>query len=142
MSNRMTTSQLRREFILRRLRNNGYGGQYINLRGGWQMNDDIRRLIKDGHLVVKRTQGKGRTELSDTTTAYYRGNGFKRGSYIQLTDMSKMHKIKWINCPCCGAGAPQDIMLIHSNNCTIRDDHNRYKWNRSGWWHNENWKQK
>lgn len=142
MSNRMTAGQLRREYLLRIIRFST-DGRWVNCEGGLPLNDDLRRLVAEGKVVLTRHGGPGRTDLvvpkPRARWTLGKGRGIKRLTKARPAD-GVYNTSGRLECPCCGAMAPTKGLLKHADACSLRVDH-LYGWPReaSGWWHNKHW---
>jgi hypothetical protein len=106
MSNRKSASQLRREWWLLCIRERPKG-RLINCRGGMAMDDDLRRLIDDGVVGIRRLVAHGRRKF---TVAF-------------LKDDST-NPVGPVVCPCCKRMHYQTKGLIHKMSCVVPNGYN------------------
>ena len=139
MSNRRTAGELRREYLLRQIRHT-VNGRGVNCRGGISMNDDLKRLVTEGKVVVSRIRGMGRSELTNAKRLKRGPRGVTRLTLAQPAD--GVYTTGFIECPSCRAKAPEAWLLFHASDCLLRTDHyfDRFpNWRASEPWHNKNW---
>lgn len=137
MSKRMTAGELRREYLLRQIRHTA-NGRGVNCRGGISMNDDLKRLVAEGKVVISRIRGMGRTQMS----ARKRGRLGSLGRMTLAQPADGVYTTGFFDCPCCSARAPDAWLLFHAPDCSLRTDHyfDRFpNWRASETWHNKNW---
>jgi len=139
MSKRMTAGELRREYLLRQIRHT-VSGRGVNCRGGISMNDDLKRLVEEGKVVINRIRGMGRSSLTTSNRPKRGPRGIVRLTVAQPAD--GVYTTGFFECPCCGARAPDAWLLKHASNCSLRTDHyfDRYPgWRAKEPWYNKHW---
>lgn len=132
----MTAGELRREFLLRIIRHT-INGRGVNCRGGLSLNDDLKRLVAEGKVKLSRIRGMGRTQMTDRKRS--RLGSLGRMTLAQPSD--GIYSQGYIDCPCCGATAPDPWLFKHADSCSLRTDHylDRFGRRSSAYWHNKNW---
>lgn len=118
MSNKKSQGQLRRELLMLRLRHSICGIK-VNCRGGLGLDDDLKRLIREGHVRLIRTSNytPGKTRMS----ANSKGSTISRYHLAQPAD--GVYLKSWPACPCCGVQSPAVYSIRHALNCSLRTDH-------------------
>lgn len=138
MSKRMTAGELRREYLLRQIRHT-VRGRGVNCRGGISLDDDLKRLVAEGKVVISRIYGAGRTTMSTRK----RGGGTGASRRLTVAQPADgIYTTGFFECPCCGTKAPDAWLLRHSQDCLLRTDHYTDKYPNfrgSERWYNKNW---
>ena len=127
MSNKKSQGQLRRELLMLRLRHS-IRGIKVNCSGGLGLDDDLKRLIKEGHVKLIRdsyyTPGKTRLGLNSKCSRISRFHLAQPADGVYLTT--------WPACPCCGVVGSAVYNIRHALNCSLRTDHKSDSRNRRG----------
>lgn len=106
MSNRKTARQLRREWWLLCIRERPEG-RLINCQGGMVMDDDLRYLIDEGVVGIKRLVA----------------HGMRKFTMVFLKDGST-NPVGPVVCPCCKRMHYQTKGLIHKMSCVVPNSYN------------------
>ncbi|WP_408601788.1 hypothetical protein [Pseudomonas sp. PLMAX] len=127
MSNKKSQGQLRRELLMLRLRHS-IRGIKVNCSGGLGLDDDLKRLIKEGHVKLIRDSHytPGKTRLGTNSKA----SRISRFHLAQPAD--GVHLTTWPACPCCGVVGSAVYNIRHALNCSLRTDHRADSRNRRG----------
>ncbi|MBI6883066.1 hypothetical protein [Pseudomonas putida] len=107
MSNKKSQGELRRELIMLKLRHS-IRGIKVNCSGGLGLDDDLRRLIKEGRVKLTREP-----RLHRNSHARYHIATPADGVFLKT----------WPACPCCGKVSYAVWAIEHALNCSLRTDH-------------------
>lgn len=104
MSNRKSTSQLRRDWLMICIREIP-GGRIINRSGCMRMDDDLRRLIAEGKIILSRV----------SCPSVFRSI---RRTMVSAKD-GLPNSPGFIICPACKRSAEHSSFVIHKIGCAV-----------------------
>lgn len=114
MSNKKPQGQLRRELLMLILRHS-LRGIKVNCSGGLALDDDLKRLIREGAVTLER--------VNSARTVLTKSSGRRISRYHLARPSDGVFLTTWPACPCCGVVAESVWRIQHAINCSLRTDH-------------------